>query len=399
MPELLNIIDREIKPLVNEIDEYVKEANVDNLGTFYDADWGGIPTQSVFDKICEKTHGKKPKSYWITYAYTERPIKYARENDFEEICFLEYEPHENEISEICRNKKRVGIFGHHKGRDDIRKLCNRDFRFSYFNPRDFAHDVHNVYERGVPILYPFLKLAEKNEIDAEFIGLLGLRGYGYKKLYDEMAGLGGWEKKAADRKFDNIIDNVNLLMGYRLDNCGYVVKQLSKAENFESPSIKEISNLCARSKLPEKKNKTIGKAIMNSKILGDVQIFPIRTEFETIKPFVSDLNKLRESEKLNTGIFIQYINSNSRKVSIRTDRKTDIPKTLEAAHQGQKYKNFGGHEKAGGFVSGHHEMIDVLKSFLNSYFSETKQQQTITEDGLSFLHVDNSRKEGNGWWD
>lgn len=393
MSGLLNLINRETKPLVDEIDEYMKRLDVGRLGTFYDADWGGIPTHLVVDKICERMHGKKPKSHWITYAYAERPIKYAKESDFQEICFLEYEPHENEIREICNNKKTIGIFGHHKDRNDIRELCNRDFRFSYFNPRDFSRDIEAEYERGVPILYPFVRLAEKYGIDAEFIGLLGLRGYGYKKLYDEMLGLQGWEKKKADGKFDEIIDNVNLLTGYNLDNCKYVVKRLSEAKSFDSVSIREMNRLCVRSKLPEKKNRAIGRAIIGSKIIGDVQIFPIKTDFETIKPLVGELNDARKNAELFTTVCVQYMNPNSRKVSIRTDRNISIPELLEYAHEGFENKNFGGHPKSGGFVSAHDDMKGIFEKFLNSYFLETGQKMTVAAADLSFLSAT------NGWWD
>lgn len=376
---LLQRIDAQIKPLVYEIKTYIKNSNIENLGTFYDVDWGGIPTQVVFDKICQAVHGRRPKSHWINYSYTERATNFAHENNFSDIAFLEYEPHE-EVTKICEGAERVGIFGHHKSRDDIKKLCQEDSRFVYFNPRHVLRNIiEEEYQRGVPILYPFLKVAEDYRINTTLIAALGLRGYGYKKLYEEML-----PKRNKERVLDKVIGDINLLVSHRLDNASSVVKALYEADSLEHKKIRNLSRLCAISKLALKKDKDIGRAINDSRIFEDVQIFPLQTDFQIIKAFVSDLDNLRAKEKLGTTLCIQYA-GNWRKVSVRTSKNVDLPILLKRAHEKQEYKNFGGHEKSGGFISSHQDLVYILRDFLNSYFVETGQDARLELSDLSFL--------------
>lgn len=382
----LEKVDEKIKPLVNSIDGYIRGLKAEKTLSLYDADWGGIPIQVMLDKICEKVHGTKPRSYWITYLHTAKPIEFAQKNDFTDAVFLDYEPHEDEIDKICKNTGKIGIFGHHKDRNDIRELCRENPRFSYFNTRDLDDDINEgSYRRGVPILYPFLKVGELHDIEKPFIGALGLRGYGYKKLYDEMY---SGKARPGERSIDPVIENVNLLISHRLENCSRVVRALSRADNLKDEPIKELNRMCGENKLADKKNKIIGNAIMNSVILGDVQLFPIRTDFEIIKAFVADLNERRRRAGLGTTIAVQYVNNiprKLRKISIRTSKKVDVPELLRKAHQDQTEKNYGGHERSGGFISSERNTRHILENMLTEYFSQTGYSERVDFRELSSL--------------
>lgn len=377
MLEFLEAVDRAVKPLVGEINGYMKRLRVDRLVTFYDTDWGGIPTQIVVDRICEKIHGEKPDCHWINYSRVESAVALAQDRNFPEVCFLEYEPHEKEIDGICRGAETVGIFGHHKDRDDVKKLCTRDFRFSYFNPRDYTKEIK--YERGIPILYPFLKAAESHGLDVRIIGGLGLRGYGYKKLFEEK--YPELNNRRSTRILDTIIENVNLLVNHRFKNCSIVVELLGKVGGLESESLEKINALSRQKKLAGARNKAVVDSILHSEIYGDVQIFPVRTDFDSARPFVSDLTAESSAGGYKTAIIIHCRNgSASRKVSIRTSAKVDVPEILRDAHEGHKYKNFGGHEKSGGFVCDTTALPEILAAFLNKYFFDT----------ISAIHVEPS---------
>lgn len=381
MSKFLKAVDERIKPLVNSVDAYIKSLDVDSLVSFYDADWGGIPTQAVLDRICQKVHGKRTTSHWITYLYTEKAISFSKEKNPTSVCFLDYEPHE-EVYEICKNANKVGIFGHHKGRDDIKELCEKDKRFSYFNPRDWEGEYEGGYSRGLPTLYPFLKVAENYGIDVSFLAALGFRGYGYKKLYDEMFSR---SKEFKESSIDQIVETVNLLVGYRLKNCSTIVEALTRANGPSHESIKTIKKLCFENRLVEKKNKTVGEAIINSIVLGDVQVFPLETDFKLVKPFVTELDRVRMDAGLGTTICVQYTNNTKklRKISIRTSREVDIPSLLAEAHKGQDYKNFGGHEKSGGFISDDKNFKFILKNFLEAYSYKIGQPQRVELEDLA----------------
>jgi hypothetical protein len=383
MSKFLKAVDEKIKPLVDSIDAYIKSLEIRGLVSFYDADWGGIPTQVMFDRICKKLHGVKPMSHWITYLYTEKAIDFSKKINPTNVCFLDYEPHE-EINEICKSADKVGIFGHHKERSDLKELCKNNRRFFYFNPRDWEGNLDGSYSRGLPILYPFLKIAENYGIEVSFVAALGLRGYGYRRLYDEMFSS---NKKFLENNIDQIIENVNLLISYRLKNCYSIVEALYTAKSPNDESVRRIKRLCFENRLAEKKNEVIGKAIINSIILDDVQIFPIETDFELIKPFVGELDKVRMSARFGTTVCVQYINNikKLRKISIRTSRDVDVPSLLKVAHEEQKYKNFGGHERSGGFISDDRNFKFILKNFLEIYFSKTGQPKKIELDDLSTL--------------
>ncbi len=377
MPKLSpGLLNESVEPLVRDIQSYV-DASGSYLGSFYDADWGGMPTQAVFNRICREA-GKKVDPHWIVYEDTMRAVEFARKRNFEEIFFLEYEPHE-ELEEICRGAKRVGIFGHHKARDDIRKLCQRDSKFSYFNPRDYTQRVTEVYERGVPILYPFLRLAERRGIDVQLIGQLGLRGYGYKGLFDLCyPGVPG-------SGLDRIIEAVNLLVAHRIQNANYVVGVLTEANQPDNQKVRNMVNSCARQKLSESKSKTVGEAIMDSKIIGDVQVFPVRTDFERMRVFVADLDRARDKGGYRTSVCVQRVANSRAKVSIRTEAPVDVPTILEVAHERQVYRNFGGHEKSGGFITSSSNLRDVLAKFLETYFWATGQSITMEPEDFTFL--------------
>jgi len=365
MTDFLERIDEKIEPLVKNMDDYIRGLNPRSLGTYYDADLGGIPTQVAFNKICQNVHDTIPPSQYITYLHTAKAIEFAKRHDFSDVCFLEYEPHE-ELDEICKDAKKVGILGHHKDRDDIKELCENDPKFTYFNPKGLG--IEKIYERGVPILYPLLKVAEKHGIDVSFMGALGTRGYGYEKLFRE---------KFSDfraKSIDYLVDDIVLLFSHRLDNCPKIIRALEKASDPRDESVKMLRKLCNEKKLAKKKNEIIGRAILGSKVIEEeVQVFPIASpEFQLIKPFVAELDELRKKAGFGTTVCIQYINNDprrSRKISIRTTRDADIPRLLKIAHENQEEKNYGAHKTSGGFIASEKNMYSILENFLTAYFS------------------------------
>jgi len=381
----LEKVDEKIEPLVHNINRHIESLDVRSTASFYDADMGGIPTQALLNRICRKVHGSKPLSHYITYAHTKEAVGFSREKNPSFVCFTEYEPHE-ELEDICKNAKSVAIFGHHKGRDDLKELTRRDNRFSYFNPRDYLEgDDLVLSERGIPILYPFIKVAQLHKLETTFLDVLGTRGYGYKKLYDLMF---QDKKPFAERDVDQAIDNIVLATSFRLKNCDKVVKALEEADSPKHEAMKAVRKICFENKLAGRKNRTIVDAIKESAVFGDaVQVFPVKTDFDIIKPFVSRLDEEREYGGYGATVCVQRSNNGSRKVSIRTGRSVNIPELLKLSHDGITYKNFGGHERAGGFISSQKDMKTILRNFLILYFSKTRQNQRIGLEKLSSLDL------------
>jgi len=177
-----------------------------------------------------------------------------------------------------------------------------------------------------------------------------------------------------------------LLTSYRLENCPLVVRALNKADEPNHEALRKLKQLAVRKKLAAKKNKTIGKSILGSMIIGDVQVFPIKTDFQIIKSFVSELNRERIYARLGSTVCVQFLDNDPkklRKISIRTSRNVDVPELLKAAHEGQADKNYGGHERSGGFIASNYSMVNILGKFLDQYFSETDQQ--VMDFNLSSL--------------
>jgi hypothetical protein len=386
MSQLLKIFDEKIEPLVNDIDSYIKKLNVHSLASFYDPDWCGIPSQILLDAICEKVHGERPSyTHWLSYEHAIDVSK-SLNRPFTDVCFLDYEPHE-EVTYLCKNAKNVGIFGHHIGRDDVVKLCKDDSRFTYFNPRSCISDIKEQYERGMPILYPIWKVAERYGLDhLLFLTQLGVLGYGYVKLYKEMKK--SYKTPNIDKKMSKIIESVVLLVSYRLSNCSNVIEVLHQATSPDDEKIKGVITL-ARGPLLNKKSRVVVDSISKSRIIGDVELFPVESDFDQLKPIIVELDRTREGYGgLRTTVCIKIPSDRRnklRKISIRTSRNdVEIPDLLKEAHKDQSYKNYGAHEKSGGFIS-YEETPAILASFLNIYFQKTGQRIETSPTDLFFL--------------
>jgi len=351
--------------------------------------------------IFEKLHGKIPPSHWITYEESAPAIRFVRKINPENIFFIDYEPH-HEFDEICKGAKRIGIFGHHEGRTDIDALCKKDSRVVYFNPRHYLpekikytrsegfnfsdrnpRNTTQVYERGVPITYPLMRaksrILMKNKIFdySNFVDLLGLRAYGYKKLWEELSGTN------SDDEADELIGRITLLSSYRLDYSDKIVSALTKARSPSDAEFHDVRNLVSRLKLARKKNLCIENAIHYSKEFLDLQIFPIvfpkGSEFQIIKTFVSDLDKLRQDKNLMTTVCVKC--GPRPKCSIRTDRN-DINLASLLAEVYSKMppeteRNYGAHPKAAGFIANGTQFFYILHAFINAYFWKTTHTEPI----------------------
>ena len=333
---LLMEVNRRMESLVYEIERAVQKVDPNDTLLIYDVDMGGLPTAAAALRYFEEIHGGRPKYHWMTYLHTERAVRYAQDNPSSNVMFLDLEPH-SEIDDIAMHAKRVDIFGHHKDRKDIVELSKTDLRVRYFNPRDYSEGL--TYERGVPISYPWILALKKQGVDVSLLGSIALRGYGYKRLYEEFAPE-SMKFRPTQQALDHTIESINLLVSHDLNNATRVVRALAQAETLEDKLIKDLNERCLNQKLGDRRDETIYQAIMDSRVIGDVQIFPIKTPDDLIKAHVSTLDEARRKAStadvpLNTTVCIQYQLKetgkphNFRKVSIRTERGIDLPSILK----------------------------------------------------------------------
>jgi len=384
---LVSIIDRAIKPMVYSISHYIAETDAKNLACFYDPDWGGFPSQAIMNRIFEKTQEVIPQSHWIAYDNVRPAVDWMKKKKLENIFFVDYEPHD-EFKEICKNAARIGIFGHHAGRDDTKKLESDDPRVTYFNPRFFVPEKIRLrgekepYGRGIPITYALMKAAERFDVNVQRLGLLGLINYGYYKLWKEIPD----RNRCSSSESSKIRNQVTILSSYKLDRSDLILDCLTKG------SISGIRKEIGKQKLYRQKYLAITEAIDTAVKVGDVKVFLINSPFQIIKTFVSDLE--RNSSRSHCKTYICINHGKNPKASIRTKRDISVPELLKVTfeHFPKVEKNYGGHPKAGGFTAAHVPFYYILSAFINRYLEATGQEESIDPEMLEMKLANHTSK-------
>lgn len=399
-------IDERMLPLIKDLKRYftdvVSISNLKDTVFAYHTDMGGIPSQAIMNKIALK-YGQKPVSSYWSYEHPEPLKSLVNKVKPKHLVCLDMEPHES-FHEEMKELETIAFLGHHIRRTDITELEEKtQGRVIYFNPLNYFNsniyyfDCNNkkhTYDRGVPISYPLLNLAEDNEVDVGFIGSFGLRGYGFVKLAED------WETKRnidlpSWKMISRHVDGASIVYSKSVESCNDVVKILTEVTSYKDPLLSSFSDHCELHKLYYSRDKSSGYSIANKISFGkDLAFFPVKSDFDQIKPIVSFV-ELKGGEKYKTRVFVQQ-RGPKIKFSVRA-KKIDCEDLFRNVLSKMPIEqNFGGHKEAAGAVipnsNGFPEnTLNGIVEYLNEKLG--KEYILSRDDMLNIIGIEKSKEQ------
>lgn len=385
--------------MTDQMKDYFSESFTDGrkVLTAYHTDFGGIPSQACVNKIAEGLdfHGLHPA--YITFESTKYFKRRLNEENFDEIMFLDFEPHPD-ISDSFDCVEKVSVFGHHPVSGYMKEL-EKDDKVTYFNPKRIlpknvkyhkftggGKQKQMVYRRGVPIFFPISLAAEKLDIDTSFATSLGLRGYGFTEVakhYEQKRNMDVDSKIAR-----SMTRAISLLFSYRLNYSKDVVKKISKIDNYNNNDVENgtryFTHECYSKNIYNSADKLCSEAISDFESFGnDIILFPIKKPmFDQIKGVVGEI-EIRKRARNNwpVRIYADMTDKKKRKFSIRSHKSIDVLGLLGRAYSQTDVEehNYGGHTSSSGFTCQTSDAGKILKSFVNEYYCGDIDEDVLDE--------------------